>query len=196
MKKPRRLDWTALTTRLMVTTSIATVLMVAHTAYSDSGTADASAVVAAGSGSASSAAPDATPVGGSGSASAAPGSGSGSDKVAEAPPSGLPAAPGFGDIASAFGAGEFALGTSLLILMVVGAARSAGVWKTSKLGGWLLNFLGSFAAVLGTAALAHVHITYKVLGGTLVTALSTAGLLELGRDVVDWWKSRGEPKLT
>lgn len=125
---------------------------------------------------------------GSGSASGS-GSGSGGDQT---PP--VLGDPGLGDIATAFLGGQWALGISLTVIFLVAAARKAGLWKQSKLGGWVLNFAGSFGVVMGARALAHVAITPSVLLSTTYAALTTAGLLELGRDLWDWISSLSNKK--
>lgn len=64
----------------------------------------------------------------------------------------------------------------------------------TKIGGWVLNFLTTFAGGLATAVLAHQPITWALVKPVLMVALSGAAIWELYKDVQEWWTARQAAK--
>jgi len=60
----------------------------------------------------------------------------------------------------------------------------------SKPGGWVLNVLTAISGALATALLAGAPITWAIVKGALLTALSGAALWELAKDVLGWWTAK------
>lgn len=59
----------------------------------------------------------------------------------------------------------------------------------TKPGGWCLNALTGVAGALGTALVVGSPITWALVKPILTVSLTAAGLWELIRDLMEWWKA-------
>lgn len=108
--------------------------------------------------------------------------------------------------------GNWWLAAAGLLLLVVGLLRTLGrrfhdwlpdnnimdkplifIYDT-KVGGWLLNWLTALAGGIGTAMAAGVPVDLSLWKSVVIISTSGSALLELYKDIKEWWVARQEAK--